>query len=567
MTPEKLISILLCCVTFVCYFKVKDYDFINLDDPMYVAENEFVQQGFTSDSIKWAFSFPDRAYWHPVTWLSHMLDIELFGLSPGWHHLINVCFHIANTIMLFYFLNFTTKELWKSFFVAVWFALHPINVESVAWIAERKNVLSTFFWMTSLWLYIRFIRQPLFINYLILILSFIVGLLAKPMVVTLPFILLLLDYWPLNRITYPLITSGNLKIVGEKIPLILISICYAIITSMSVNRPQVLLPIEVIPMFLRIENAVVSYALYISKLFVPYPLAIFYPFPSHIPIWKVVCSAFLLMMFTGIFMYLKKSRYLIVGWLWYLGTLFPVIGFKQAGLWPAFADRWAYMPFIGLYIIIAWGGSKLMAHYKFPIVSMPLVAGISTVLLFVGTINQIRTWKDSVSLYQHAIDKGIVSSLVYGNLGIELTRHGKFDQALFYLNKAVNADFEIIVPPKDNYTFAIGFILFSRHQLEEAISFFKKTVALNPSHMDAHIYLASAYVSLDKIPEAIRQYQKAIELNSNDWRVHNDFGSLLADQGYYEDAIKHFKESLRLNPNNEPAKINLDIAQKAQKNK
>jgi len=344
-----LISLFLILTTLVAFEQVRNHAFLNLDDNIYVTENRQVQSGLTFKSLAWAFTAMHAGLWHPLTWLSHMLDCELYGLNPGGHHLTNLLFHIVNTLLLFLVFKRMTGRLWMSGFIAALFALHPLHVESVAWVAERKDVLSTFFWMLTMWAYMRYVEGPGLNRYLLVLLSFTLGLLSKPMLVTLPFVLLLLDYWPLGRFqfgqlsgnsklsTSKLISSSDqrsvaLRLVLEKAPFFLLSALSSILTIFAAQRAGAVASLEYHPFESRFANALVSYVSYIEKMIWPHHLAVFYPYPEAFPIWKVA-GAGLLLVFVSFLVILaaRKRPYLVVGWFWYLGTLVPVIGLMQAG--------------------------------------------------------------------------------------------------------------------------------------------------------------------------------------------------------------------------------------------
>ncbi|MBW1995871.1 MAG: hypothetical protein JRI77_15700, partial [Deltaproteobacteria bacterium] len=330
---ELLICLLLVLVTSAAFLQLKYNDFINYDDGAYVSENRYVKAGLTSAGMKWAFTATRAGNWHPLTWLSHMLDCELYGLDAGAHHLTNLFFHIANTLLLFWILRTMTAAPWQSGFVAALFAIHPMHVESVAWISERKDVLSTFFWMLALWAYVRYTKQPGTVRYLVVILLFILGLMAKPMLVTLPFVLLLLDYWPFGRFQitaceYDFRKSRiSFSIFLEKIPLLLLSIASSIVTLVAQKRGGALRSLEALALNDRIANALVSYIRYIGKMIWPVDLAVLYPHPHRIPGWQVT-AAFLLLLSISYLAVKARHRYpyFTVGWLWYMGTLIPVIG-------------------------------------------------------------------------------------------------------------------------------------------------------------------------------------------------------------------------------------------------
>jgi len=344
------ICILLAVVTFFAYVRVLKNDFINYDDNEYVTENPHIFDGLKTDGIKWAFTTTSIGYWHPLTFISHMLDCELFGLRPWGHHLVNLLLHIANVLLLFSVLRWMTGVVWRSAFVAAVFAVHPLNVESVAWIAERKNVLSTMFWLLTIGSYWKYSKERNAGWYLLTLLLFAMGLMSKPMVMTLPFTLLLLDYWPLNRYGKNLIL-----LILEKVPFVILSIASGVITYIGQKYSGAVADVRSMTLWYRVGNAIISYSKYIGKMFWPTKLAVLYPLEKDILLWKVIISAAVLAAICIlVIIFIRRCKYLTVGWLWYLGTLVPVIGIVQVGN-QAMADRYAYLPLIGLFIMAAWG--------------------------------------------------------------------------------------------------------------------------------------------------------------------------------------------------------------------
>jgi hypothetical protein len=426
--------------TLVVYWQVRNYDFVNFDDPHYVHKNPIVQSGITLDSIKWAFTTGHAANWHPLTWLSHMLDCQLFGTNPGWHHLTNLLLHIANTLLLFAVLKRMTGALWRSAFVAALFALHPLNVESVAWVAERKNVLSGFFWMLTVAAYIRYAERPGIGSYLLVVLVFSLALMAKPIVVTLPFVLLLLDYWPFGRfqwgsqrqgeslpqselvkVNYQ--TSPTSRLVGEKVPLFILVAVLSMITFFVQRSGGTVESTATLTLKARSANAVVSYAGYIGKIFWPRRLAVFYPHPRYsLPVWQAVAAGLLLLGITVCVIWLARRRcWLPVGWLWYLGTLVPVIGLVQVGA-QAMADRYAYVPAVGLFIIIAWSLPELVKKWRYRKIGLRISAGIVLTFLLLCTRMQVRHWQNSVTLFEHALAVTENNYAIHCNYGRTLMR-------------------------------------------------------------------------------------------------------------------------------------------------
>ncbi len=388
---DLLVCLLLGFITFAVYCQVINHEFISLDDDLYVTENQHILEGITLQSVAWAFNFSDKeeTYWHPLTWLSHNLDCQLYGLNSGMHHLTSLIIHMANAILLFLLFNRMTGELWKSAFVAAIFSLHPINVDSVAWVAERKNVLSTFFWILTMLSYVHYTVRPGIYKYLLTLFVFALGLLAKPMLVTLPCVLILIDYWPLGRILHSQTASFS-RLIIEKIPFFLLSFASIFLSTSSLKGTTAVISMIQRPMDLRIANALVSYVSYIGKMIWPQGLAVNYPFPATVPIWESVCAGlFLILVSLLVFISIKRMPYLTIGWLWFIGTLVPVIGLMQVGYWPALADRFAYVPFIGLFVMVAWGVPDLFVRWRFKERSLVLIAAVFLSIIITTTFVEI----------------------------------------------------------------------------------------------------------------------------------------------------------------------------------
>jgi hypothetical protein len=485
-----LIGILLTILPLLTYWQVQTFEFINMDDPLYITDNPSVRNGLSKEGIMWAFTFNDTSYWHPLTWLSHMVDCQLYWLNPQGHHFTNLFFHIASTLLLFLTLRTMTGTLWRSAFVAALFALHPLNVESVAWVANRKNILSAFFWILAMWSYAHYARKPNPIRYLMVFFSMLLGLLAKPTVVTLPFVFLLLDFWPLGR--YSPAWSGQaagphlqgesmVRLILEKIPLIALSAVSVVVSFMSSRHMGIIIPSEILPLGLRIQNALASYLVYIEKMFLPSDLAVFYPFVKTMPFWRVAATCIALLTVTALAVrFAKKRPYFAVGWFWYLGTLVPVIGLVQQGLWPAFADRFAYIPLIGLFIVTVWGFSDLVDRSR---VSQTLgfAAGSLAVLgMGIGAWVQTGYWKNSITLFQRAVDVTKDNHLAHYNLGVALYNSGRFNEGLFHCNEALRLN-----PDDENAHLSVGSALIHLGRWEDALSHFREVLRINPASATA----------------------------------------------------------------------------------
>ncbi|MBW2538391.1 MAG: tetratricopeptide repeat protein, partial [Deltaproteobacteria bacterium] len=470
-----LVCLFLAIVTLAVYWQVINYAFV-FDDDLYVAENFHVRRGLTSETVAWAFTTTSIANWHPLTWLSHMLDIQLYGLNPGSHHLTNVLFHIANTLLLFLILTRMTGALWQSAFVAVLFALHPLHVESVAWISERKDVLSTFFWMLTMWSYIRYVELPGVKRYLLILLFFILGLMVKPMLVTLPFVLLLMDYWPLGRFQFS--RSGgagpdsqppsfSLFLVWEKIPFIVLAAAVSVVAFLVQRSGGAVGSLEIFPIHYRIMNALVSYVSYIGKMIWPFNLALLYPYPGKLPWWHV-SGAFLLLLSISLLSIRNVRRFpwFAVGWLWYLGTLVPVIGLVQIGP-QAMADRYTYVPLIGLFIMIAWGIPEIFKKWRYKKEGLVTITVVLLLMLTVISWSQVRYWRNSVTLFKHTLDVTEDNYVIHNNLGFALAEMDRTPEAIWHYSEALR-----INPRYEKVHNNIGTAFILQGQLERAVEHF-----------------------------------------------------------------------------------------------
>ena len=545
-----LISLFLVILTLSVYRQTNHHEFINYDDDLYVTANPHVRSGLTLRGIKWSFTTGHAKNWHPLTWLSHMLDVQLYGMNPGQHHMTNLLFHIGNTLLLFLVFRRMTGYLWRSGFVAALFALHPLHVESVAWVAERKDVLCAFFWMLTVWSYIRYVEHSGVYRYLVILLFFILGLMSKPMIVTLPFVLLLLDYWPLGRLQYsksidsiPIYSNPSIfHLVWEKIPLFILSALSSIATFLVQQSGGALGSLNEYSLSVRIFNALVSYVSYIGKMFWPFHLAILYPHPGILPFWKVA-GAFLLLVSISLmaFRVMKRHPWFIVGWLWYMGTLVPVIGIVQVGL-QGMADRYTYVPLIGIFIIIVWGVSELAAGWRYKKIALGAIGGVSLLTLMATTWVQAGYWKNSITLFEHTLD---VTSSNYGahnNLGNALAARGKTSEAIgHYLDAlAINSDYAAAY---NN----LGLALVREGKTSEAIGRYLEALRINPDFKEAHNNLGIAFAKHGNPAEAICQYTKALQIDPEYLRARINLGGVLVAQGKPEKAIYHYSEVLRIN--------------------
>jgi Tfp pilus assembly protein PilF len=568
-----LICIFLMVATFCIYSQVQDHEFINYDDYQYIRDNLKIKSGLSSESVSWAFTTFYGSNWFPITWLSHTLDYQLYGLNPKGHHLTNLFFHIANALILFIVLSRMTGKLWQSGFVGAMFAFHPLNVESVAWAAERKNVLSTLFWLMTMWAYTHYAAKPTIKRYGLVFLFFALGLMSKPMLVTLPFVLLLLDYWPLRRLKFEQERGGNetsekntakrsetFRLVLEKIPLFLLTTGLSIVTFIAEKSIGAMNAAENLTFSARLTNAMVSYLEYLKKMIWPEKLAVFYSHPGNtLAVWKGILCGMALVGITIISIRLiRKAPYFAVGWLWYLGTLVPVIGIVQIG-GQAMADHYAYIPLIGIFIIVAWGVPELIPKGRYKEKVLSVSAGIIIPLLLVTTWWQVSHWKNSITLFKHAIrvtDKKYPTfAVIHNNLGNTLFADRKIEEAISHLKIAIKL--------RPNYIKAhnnLGIALFADQKNEGAISHFKMAIKLSPNHTQAYHNLGIALFANRKIEEAISHYKTAIKLNPNYTNAHYSLGYALVQKGEMKEAVHHFRETLRLKPDHVAARDNLEFA-------
>jgi tetratricopeptide (TPR) repeat protein len=533
------ICICLAVLTWAVFGQTLRYDFINYDDPRYVYENTKITSGLTLSGIAWAFTHIHSMNWHPLTTLSHMLDCELYGLKAGGHHFTNVLLHTIAAIILFVALQEMTGgpsrqgNIWRSAFVAALFAIHPLRVESVAWIAERKDVLSGFCFMLTLLAYAHYARAPSLGRYLAVTLMFVLGLMSKPMLVTVPFVLLILDYWPLERFRGQTSGAGGqkpeassqavavrhqpLRLVLEKIPLIALSAVSSVITLIAQKGAVGFT--EQLPIITRINNAVVSYVAYIWQMLWPVNLAVFYPHPENrTPGWEIILALGILMAITALAFFLRKNKpYFITGWLWYLGMLVPVIGFVQVG-WQGRADRYTYLPQIGLYILFTWAIADFTVAWRRQREILVLGAAIVIAGLTWGAWVQTSYWRNSETLFRHALAVTSNNDVAENNLGIVFLGQGKLDEAISLLQAAVD---------------------------------------LRSDNSPAHENLAKALLKKGQVADALVHYRKLLELQPDNIEVHNIVGTVLIQQGRVGEGVEEWQKVLAIQPDNGNAMSNL----------
>ncbi|KJU83609.1 Tetratricopeptide TPR_2 repeat protein [Candidatus Magnetobacterium bavaricum] len=517
------IALLLILGVLLVYVQMWRHDFINLDDPLYVLNNARVRGGLTPDNVIWAFTTTYGGNWHPLTWLSHMLDVNIHGLSPGGHHLTSLMLHATNSVLLLLLLQKMTRARWQSAFMAAVFAIHPMHVESVAWVAERKDVLSGLFWILALWAYVRYVEGPSLRRYVVLGVLFIAGLMAKPMVVTLPVVLVLVDLWPLERFKQNTIAA----LITEKLPLFTIAGISSLITVYAQESVGAVSSLTWVPLELRISNAIVSYVRYVLKLLVPTALSVSYPLQDSLPPWLIAGSLLTLLVISiAVIATIRRRPSLSVGWFWYMVTLLPVIGLVQVGA-QGMADRYTYIPSIGLFLVLTMAISDVVISYPGPstqrLIRNAVIASALVVVLLYTVLahRQVSYWRSAVSLFEHSRSVTGGNYMVYGNLGAALL---------------------------------------SANRVEDAVDALKKAVELNPLMWDAYVNMGRALFRLNRMTEAANSFSRAIEIRPDNHSAYNGLGAVMFSTGKKQEAIDLFKKALTLNPNYENTRRNLTAA-------
>ncbi|HVO83821.1 MAG TPA: tetratricopeptide repeat protein [Syntrophobacteria bacterium] len=570
MRRELAVCLLLLAVTLAVYWQIGDHQFIRYDDTIYVTDNPHVKRGLAWSSVVWAFTATEEANWHPLTWLSHMADCQLFGLRPRGHHLTSLFLHLANVLLLFVVLNRLTGALWRSAFVSALFALHPLHVESVAWVAERKDVLSTLFWLLTMLAYARYVEKPTRARYALTLVAFALGLMAKPMLVTLPFVLLLLDYWPLDRVAAGRRSDEPSKrrrkkirpseqrlplsrLVREKTPFFVLVAISSVVTFSFQQRAGAVVDTEIFPLSSRMANALVSYLRYIGKMIWPSGLAVLYPHPgTSLPLWWGAGAGLALLgLSILVVLVLRRRPYLAVGWLWYVGTLVPVIGLIQVGV-QAYADRYTYVPLIGLFIMIAWGVPELLGGWAHARTVLAVSAATALAALTACTWIQLGYWKDSLSLFSHTLQVTTKNYVAHNNLGNALADRGKVEEAISHYAEALR-----IKPDHAEAYNNWGTVLEEQGRFEEAVDRFRMALKVKPDYAAAHSNLGLALERQGRHEEAIAQYLEALRLDPTYAQAHNNLALALAARGQQDEAMAHYAEALRLRPDYAEAHNNL----------
>ena len=582
----RIVGISLLLLIIFCYWSIYQAEFINFDDFLYVTNNDYVKDGFSIKSIYWAFTSFDLANWHPVTMMSHMLDYQLFGMNAAGHHLMSVLFHAGNTLLIFLAFRIMTGSLWRSAILAFLFALHPLHVESVAWISERKDVLSTFFMLLSLLAYIAYTKNKAVATYLIAFFLFFMALMSKPMIVTFPFLLLLMDYWPLGRFNgdhlkhcrAPENRERLWRLVLEKIPFFIMSLIISIVTYIAQSHAGAVSSLKAMPLTFRVENAANSVVLYLVQMLFPVKLAVFYPMVGNIPLWQTICSAFFIILVTYLaWRFRLRHPFFPVGWLWYLGTLIPVIGLVQVGM-QSMADRYTYIPLIGIFIILIWLFPDMTRKGKTAALLGGLALCFLAILLVATTRKQVDTWKNTMSVFSRAdaaTEGNILAKLqtaghnaqmgnkdeakaqfreilnlqptnitALHNYGIFLINYDDYDEGVKYLREALR-----LQPTSITVHNSLAQALWQKGNAEEAEKLLTSSVALKPENPDTHTYLAIVISSnKERYPEAIKHYREAIRIKPNHHRAILGLSITLRRNGQIQEADRYFQQVLKENP-------------------
>lgn len=571
-----LIKIILSCVIFgltiFVYWDAQYHQFFNFDDSVYVTSNYNVKNGFSLANIKWAFGFTDVSYWHPISWLSHMIDCQFFGDRPGAHHMMNIAIHILNAILLFFVLFRMTGSLGKSVFAALFFAVHPLNVESVAWVSERKTALSSFFLISAIHTYIYYTERKKNSVYVITLSLYALGLMSKPIILIFPFLLLLLDYWPLKRFkgddssdvfgstvfaklgkNFVDFYKSNMSILLEKIPFILLSLISLSISMVSVFKARMVVNYQVVPVYLRIENFFVSIIKYLHDIVFPWELSIFYPFPKSIPLWQLFLALAFIVTVTILALKMRKNRpWLIFGWLWFLIALLPASGLLQAGLWPAMANRFMYLPMIGIFIIIIWECDKyIKGSYSHALKFILCIA----MLVYFSSIARVQNlyFTNSYAVFNRCLAVAGDNEIAFTNIGDSLVSLGRFDEAMEYFEKSIKLN-----PTKNFIAYHnYGICLVRKEEDLNAIPYFLRAVEINPNAVGSYLNLGLIQLRRGNVNEAEKILIKALKIDPSDLSTRYNLGNILESQNKDEEAIQLYLFVIRKDPSYLPARLSL----------
>ncbi|MGA2678308.1 MAG: tetratricopeptide repeat protein [Sedimentisphaerales bacterium] len=556
---ERVIIIGLCLLLIAgvvaVYAQTAGFGLVAYDDPFYVTVNPQVLGGLTWDGVKWAFTTMHAGNWFPLVWLSLMLDRTL-GAAAGGFHLVNIALHIANTILLFWVLKRYTKAVWASFFVSALFALHPLHVESVAWITERKDVLSMLFWLLTMLAYLRYVEIPTTKRYVIICAVFSLGLMSKSMLVTLPFVLVLMDYWPLKQL-WPEEKSNSVtigRLLFEKIPLLSLSVASCVMTVIAQKSWGAVAKISIVPFNQRVGNALVSYCDYILKTFWPVDLAVFYPHPiKSLAVWKVAVSLAVLVAITIVVILLRRRRYLLVGWFWYVGTLVPVIGLVQVG-GQALADRYTYVPLTGIFIMLAWAAGDFVAQRRFRQILAGVASSAIIGVLGAMTFVQVSYWRDTMSLFTHCAAVTPDNVIVRKYLGIGFAEKGDPESAVREFEAALRFE------PNDTRTlYNIAGMQARQGRIDEAIEYYNRVLKLKPGDADTCVAIASIRAARGEFERAIDSYREGLKYNSGDAEMRSGLGLMLLQLNRVDEGITELEQSVKIKADS-AAYCNLGLA-------
>jgi protein O-mannosyl-transferase len=547
------VCLLLAATAWLVFGQTLSHEFINYDDDQYVVDNPHVKQGLRLEGIVWAFTHFHSANWHPLTWISHMLDCQLYGLAPGGHHFTNVLIHVATAILLFLVLRQMTGALWRSAFVAAVFAIHPLRVESVAWVAERKDVLSGLFFMLTVGAYVRYARGPWSASrYALVLLLFACGLMSKPMLVTMPFVLLLLDYWPLHRFAPPLGRNGNALrcLILEKLPLLALSLASCFVTLSA--QQVALIPVARISPHLRMGNAIISCGNYLFQMFWPANLAIFYPWEAaRIPVASILCSAILLLGISAFAFVMRRQRYIVVGWLWYLVMLGPVMGILQVGD-QARADRYTYLPQIGLYLLLTWAVADLSMHWRRRRFFLGTLSAIILVALTLAARTQASAWKDGESIWRQALSRTTDNVIAELNLGQAVYKLGKTAEAIEHFERALR-----IEPNGAMAHASLGAALLKMGQTSAALTHLNKSLEIEPKQASAHSSLGVVLLEMGQPEDSLAHLQAAVKIDPENGEAHYNLGNTFLQMGRASEAVAEYERALKINPDDNEALNNM----------
>ena len=559
-----LISFFLFLFTLAIYWQVTSHEYIAYDDDVYVLKNYHLHDGISLHSMLWAFRSMYGANWHPLTWISHMMDIQLYGLNPGGHHATNLIFHILNVIAVNWVFLSMTGSPWKSAMVAALFAVHPLHVEVVAQVAQRKDLLSTFFWFMAMAAYIRYVKRLNRKDYFLVVLLFAFGLMSKPMVVTLPFVFLLMDYWPLSRLDGVfdkgeseryLIFARVRQLLWEKVPLFLMTMASCAITIIAQEGGGAVRSLEAYPLYVRVGNAIVSYSAYISKTVWPANLSFYYPHPKIHPASVIALSyAFLTLISILVFRYRRKYPFILVGWLWYIGTLIPVIGLVQVGA-QSMADRYTYVPLIGIFIIMVWGGAVLYAKWRISKRLQAITAFFLITSYAIAAFSYAGYWSDSVVLFKKALAVTKDNETALINLGTVLQEKSEVDDAIAAYVKAIR-----LSPKNPKAHNNLGTAYMAKGNIPMALNQYRAALRFDPRYSKAHFNIAVLMEKTGKMEDAAKHYQQAISISPAYSEAYSNLGTLYLKKGRLRQALPYLKKAIELNPRDSGSLNNLAIA-------